>query len=195
VKAFSSGNNEDYILHWAAIFRLFEQMGLKSDVEVQAKLARDQMGVLEDIHKSLDGSAATGRKKTPADAEKLELEATKKLVSEAKAEFLKAVLKPFDLVRQLLIGEARTQWDKIVKEMFERDTWTGVNGKTHDSARLRTWKSLMDCIELHKLTVLPADAAEKQRFYVQQVVHKPQRVTIRQYMSRISRAFARFGEH
>jgi hypothetical protein len=43
----------------------------------------------------------------------------------------------------------------------------------------------MDCIELHKLTVLPADAAEKQRFYVQQVVRKPQRVTIRQYMSRM----------
>jgi len=39
VKAFSSGNNEDYILHWAAIFRLFDQKGLKSDVEVQAKLA------------------------------------------------------------------------------------------------------------------------------------------------------------
>jgi len=32
---------------------------------------------------------------------------------------------------------------------------------------------------------LPADAAEKQQFYVQQVVRKPQRVTIRQYMSRM----------
>ncbi len=31
VKAFSSGNNEDYILHWAAIFRLFDQKGLKVD--------------------------------------------------------------------------------------------------------------------------------------------------------------------
>ena len=122
VKAFSSGNNEDYILHWAAIFRLFEQKGLKSDVEVRAKLARDQMGVLEDIQKSLSGSAATGKKKTLSDAEKLEIEGTEKLVSEAKAEFLKAVLKPFDLVRQLLIGEARTQWDKIVKEMFDRDS-------------------------------------------------------------------------
>jgi len=118
-------------------------------------------------------------------AEKLELEETEKLVSEAKAEFLKAVQKPFDLVRQLLIGEGRTQWDKIIKEMFDRDTWVGVNGKTHEGPRMRTWKSLTDCIELHKLTVLPADAAEKQRFYVQQVVRKPQRVTIRQHMSRM----------
>jgi len=72
-----------------------------------------------------------------------------------------------------------------VKETFDRDTWVGVNGKTHDGPRVRTWKSLTDCIELHKLTVLPADAAEKQRFYVQQVVRKPQRVTIRQYMLRM----------
>ncbi len=123
VKAFSSGNNKDYILHWAAIFRLFDQKGLKSDVDVQAKSARDQMGVLEDIHKALGGSTATGKKKTPTDAEKLELEGTEKLVSEVKAEFLKAVQKPFDLIRQLLIGEVQTQWDKIVKEMFDRDTW------------------------------------------------------------------------
>jgi hypothetical protein len=123
VKAFSSGNNKDYILHWAAIFCLFDQKGLKLDVEVRAKAARNQMGVLEDIHKALGGSTAAGKKKTMTDAEKLELEGTKKLVSEAKVEFLKAVQKPFDLIRQLLIGEARTQWDKIVKEMFDRDTW------------------------------------------------------------------------
>jgi len=50
---------------------------------------------------------------------------------------------------------------------------------------MRTWKSLTDCIELHKLTILPAGAAKKQRFYLQQVVRKPQRITIRQYMLRM----------
>ena len=112
VKAFSSGNNEEYILHLASVFRLFKQKGLKSGVEVRAKAVRDQMGVLNDVHKSIYGSAVTGKKKTPSDLDKLELEGTEKLVSEAKAEHLKAVLKPFDLVRQLLIGEARTQWEK-----------------------------------------------------------------------------------
>jgi len=91
IKAFSSGNNEDYILHWAAIWHLFDQKGLKSDVEVRAKMARDQMGVLKDIHKALGGSTAAGRKKTMTDAEKLELEETEKLVAEVNAEFLKAV--------------------------------------------------------------------------------------------------------
>jgi hypothetical protein len=95
VKAFSSGNNEENILHWAAILRLFDQKGLKLDVEVLAKAAKDLMGVLETIQKLL------GKKKTTSDADQLELEETKQLVSDAKAEFLKAMQKPFDLVRQL----------------------------------------------------------------------------------------------
>jgi hypothetical protein len=41
VIAFSSGNNEEYILHWAAILRLFDQKGLKEEVEVRARVARD----------------------------------------------------------------------------------------------------------------------------------------------------------
>ena len=95
VKAFSSGNNGENILHWAAILRLFDQKGLKLDVEVLAKGFKDLMGVLETIQKLL------GKKKTTSDADQLELEETKQLVSDAKAEFLKAMQKPFDLVRQL----------------------------------------------------------------------------------------------
>jgi hypothetical protein len=43
----------------------------------------------------------------------------------------------------------------------------------------------MDCIELHKLTILPADAAEKQHYYMQQKIKKPQQVTVRQFVSRM----------
>ena len=41
----------------------------------------------------------------------------------------------------------------------------------------------MDCIELHKLTMFPADAAEKQCYYMQQMIKKPQRVTVHQFVS------------
>ncbi len=43
----------------------------------------------------------------------------------------------------------------------------------------------MDCIELHKLIVFPADAAEKRCYYMQQAIKKPQQVTVRQFMSRM----------
>jgi hypothetical protein len=39
---------------------------------------------------------------------------------------------------------------------------------------VQSWLSFQDYIELLKLTTFPADAAEKQRFYMQQMVKKPQ---------------------
>jgi hypothetical protein len=42
----------------------------------------------------------------------------------------------------------------------------------------------LDCIKLHKkLTIFPVDAAEKHCYYMTQMVKKPQRATVRQYMA------------
>ncbi len=43
----------------------------------------------------------------------------------------------------------------------------------------------MDYIELHKLTVFPADTAEKQHYYMQQTIKKPQRVTAHKFVTRM----------
>jgi hypothetical protein len=43
----------------------------------------------------------------------------------------------------------------------------------------------MDCTKLHKLTIFPADAAEKQHYYMQQMIKKSQRVTVHQFVSRM----------
>jgi hypothetical protein len=51
--------------------------------------------------------------------------------------------------------------------------------------RPQTWMSFLDCLELHKLTVFSADAAKRQRFYIQQAVRKPQRATVRQHITRM----------
>jgi hypothetical protein len=51
--------------------------------------------------------------------------------------------------------------------------------------RPQTWTSFLDYLELHKLTVFSADAAEKQRFYIQQAVGKLQMATVRQHILRI----------
>ncbi len=69
--------------------------------------------------------------------------------------------------------------------MHERDSWAAVNGQVTKGRRPQTWMSLLDCLELHKLTVFSADAAKRQRFYIQQAVHKPQRATVQQHISRM----------
>jgi hypothetical protein len=43
----------------------------------------------------------------------------------------------------------------------------------------------MDFIKLHKPAVFPADAIEKQCYYMQQTIKKPQRVTVQQFVSRM----------
>jgi hypothetical protein len=43
-------------------------------------------------------------------------------------------------------------------------------------------ESFQDCLELHKLISFSADAAKRQRFYIQQAVCKPQRATVQQHI-------------
>jgi hypothetical protein len=77
------------------------------------------------------------------------------------------------------------QWDRIMNEMHTKNPWIGVNGKSNKGICVKSWILFMDCIELHKLTIFPADAAEKQCYYMQQMIKKPQQVTVRQFVSRM----------
>jgi hypothetical protein len=69
--------------------------------------------------------------------------------------------------------------------MHTKNTWIDVNGKSNKGICVKSWILFMDCIELHKLTIFPADAAEKQCYYMQQTIKKPQGVTVRQFVSRM----------
>jgi hypothetical protein len=77
------------------------------------------------------------------------------------------------------------QWDRIVNEMHTKNPWIGMNGKSNKVICVKCWILFMDCIKLHKLTVFPADAAEKQHYYMQQTIKKPQRVMVCQFVSRM----------
>ncbi len=57
-----------------------------------------------------------------------------------------------------------------------------MNGKSNKGICVKSWISFMDCIEL---TVFPAGAAEKKRYYMQQMIKKPQQVTVHQFVSRM----------
>jgi hypothetical protein len=58
-----------------------------------------------------------------------------------------------------------------------------MNGLSNKGIRMKSWISFMDCIELHKLTIFPADTAEKQHYYMQQMIKKPQQVMVHQFVS------------
>jgi hypothetical protein len=91
----------------------------------------------------------------------------------------------YEMFHLFVVGDQRTHWDKIVQEMHTKDPWVGVDGVSHKGICFHSWSAFLDCIELHKLTIFPIDAAKKQRYYMTQTVKKPQRVTVRQYMARM----------
>jgi hypothetical protein len=93
--------------------------------------------------------------------------------------------KAYELFRCFIIGKRQTNWDRIVNEMHTKNPRVGVNGRSNKGLCVRSWISFMDCIELHKLIVFPADAPEKQHSYMQQTIKKPQRVTTHQFVSRM----------
>ncbi len=107
------------------------------------------------------------------------------MLQEAQKAHDKAITKSYEQLRNLLSSNAQSQWDCICHKMNERDSWAAVNSQVTEGRRPRTWTSFLDCLELHKLTVFSADAAERQQFYIQQVVRKPQRATVQQHILRM----------
>jgi hypothetical protein len=91
--------------------------------------------------------------------------------------------KAYEMFHCSVVGNPQIQWDKIVHEMHTKDPWISVNGSSNKGPRVCSWPSFLDCIKLHKLTIFPVDATEKQRHYMRQMVKKPQWSTVHQYMA------------
>jgi hypothetical protein len=90
---------------------------------------------------------------------KVEIEQTQQMLQEAQKAHDKAITKSYEQLRNLLSGNAQSQWDCICREMHKRDSWAAVNGQVTKGRHLQTWTSFLYCLELHKLTVFSADAA------------------------------------
>jgi hypothetical protein len=116
---------------------------------------------------------------------KVEIELTQQMLQEAQKAHDKAIAKTHRKLRNLLSSDAQSQWDCICCKMHEHGSWAGVNGQVTKGRRTQTWMSFQDYLELHKLTVFSADAAKRQRFYIQQAVRKPQRATVQQHISQM----------
>ncbi len=104
---------------------------------------------------------------------KVEIEQMSQMLQEAQKAHNKAIAETYEQLRNLLSGDAQSQWDCVCREMHERDSWDAVNGQVTEGRPPQTWMSFLDCLELHKLTVFSADAAKRQRFYIQQAVCNP----------------------
>jgi hypothetical protein len=161
---------------------VIEQKGLPKKCQVLAKAIARRSAALKNLQEAVE-SQDTVLTSVDVMACKVEIEQTNQMLQEAQKAHNKAIAKSYEQLRNLLSGNAQSQWDCICRKMHEHDSWAAVNGQMTKGGHPRTWMSFLNCLELHKLIVFSADTAKRQRFYIQQVVRKPQRATVRQHIS------------
>ncbi len=62
-------------------------------------------------------------------AHKVEIEQTSSMLQEAQKAHNKAITESYEQLRNLLSGDAQSQWDRVCREMHKNDSWAAVNGQ------------------------------------------------------------------
>jgi hypothetical protein len=176
--AFMYGTYEDYLVHVIAVLHIIKKKGLAAEI----KVAWD--AILE-ARREMKPYFLFPEDKTEAAKElrKQMLSKDKEILKAKKVFVITETQKAYEMFCCFVVGNPQIQWDKIDHKMHSKDPWIGVNGSSNKSPRTCSWPSFLDCIVLHKLTIFPVDAAEKQHYYMTQTFKKPQRATVRQYMA------------
>ncbi len=139
---------------------MIEQKGLPKKCRVLAKAVVRRSKALKNLQEAA-WSQDTVLTSVDITAHKVEIEHTQQMLQEAQKTHDKAIAKSYEQLRNLLSGNAQSQWDCICRKMHEHDSWAAVNGQVTKGRCPRMWMSFLDCLELHKLTVFSADAAKR----------------------------------
>jgi hypothetical protein len=93
-----------------------------------------------------------------------------------------AATKMFQFYANFLSSDTKYAWNKIVREQMEADLYKDLKGVSRKGPRRLSLESFDECIMFHLLTVFPNNAAEQEKYYLSNVLKKPQRVGIRQFV-------------
>ena len=114
-----------------------------------------------------------------------ELNQAVEAADKATAKCDKAAEDMFQLYANLLSVDTIYAWNKIIHDQTNANPYTDLQGLTNKGARGLSRKSFDDCVMFHLLTVFPNSAAEQERYYITNVLNKPQRVSICQFVQRV----------
>jgi hypothetical protein len=75
--------------------------------------------------------------------------------------------------------------EQIIYEQAESNPFVNLQGVSTEGPRGMLHDLLKDCVMFHLLTVFPINAAEQEKYYISNVLKKPQRVNVRQFIRRV----------
>jgi hypothetical protein len=164
-------------MHIVAVLHIIKQKGLDVKCRKLRKAVVRQSKMLKNLLEAT-GLRDTVSMDVDVQARKVEIEQTQQMLQESQKAHDEAIAKMYEQLSYLLSSVSQSQWDRVCRKMHRRDLWAGVNGQVTDGRHPQMWMSFQDSLELNKLTVVSADAAKRQWFYIQQAVRKPQRATV-----------------
>jgi hypothetical protein len=158
----------------------------KSHKKKTKKVKKDATAKVQDSE-----SDAKEAKDTPEANDKMkagfleDLEKAKQAQRIAKGAMTVAVNKMFAFYSNLLSPESKYAWNKIVGKQTESDPYVNLQGDSLQGPRGMSCKSFNDCMMFHLLTAFPINAAEQEKYYITNVLKKPQRINVRQFVQRV----------
>ncbi len=111
-----------------------------------------------------------------------DLERAKQAQRTVKGAMDTAASKMFLFYLNLLSPKSKYSWNKIVSKQTESNLYINLQGDTPEGPRGRSRKSFYECVMFHLLTAFPINAAEQEKYYISNVLKKPQRVSVRQFV-------------
>jgi hypothetical protein len=109
---YSCGNNEEYLAHIVAVLRVIEQKGLPKKCRVLSKAVVKRSKAFKNLQKAAE-SQDTVLATVDVTAHKVEIEQTQQMLQEAQKAHNKAIAKSYKQLRNLLSGDAQSQWDCV----------------------------------------------------------------------------------
>ncbi len=115
----------------------------------------------------------------------VDLEKTKQAQKITKGAMTAAASEMFAFYLNLLSPESKYAWNKIISKQTESDPFVNLQGISLEDPRKMSPKLYNNCVMFHLLTAFPINAAEQEKYYVTNVLKKPQCVNVRQFVHRV----------
>jgi hypothetical protein len=191
VNIWDSGMPEAFLIHVQTAVNACKRKGLFSDYDAASNdvcAANEAVVTYQEViakAKAKPGKAKKAEEPDPPATAEESLKDARAKLARARADQKTAAEGFFLQYVNILTKDARYHWDKIVVSQCDTYPWTDLWGNEHGRLRKKSCDSFDDCMSFHLLNVFQTDAVERQRFYICNVLKKPQRVPVRYFFQRV----------
>ncbi len=91
----------------------------------------------------------------------------------------------FMFYSNLLSPESKYPWNKIVSKQTDNNPFVNLQSVSLEGPRGMSCELFNNCIMFHLLTAFPINAAKQEKYYVTNVLKKPQHINVRQFVHRV----------